>query len=1096
MSLTTVAAPIQPDEQLARLPPSHPERFQARDFIAGGLVFLITLGVYIATLAPSVTLEDSGELITAATKFGVPHPPGYPTWTMSGFLVSHLVPFGSLAWRMNLQSALFAAAANAVLTLLFCHSGRWLLQRWTDPSVQSAVRPYVFYTGILTGLALGFSNVMWSQAVYTDVRTLNALFVTLVLIFFYFWLIEPQKTHRLIIAVFVYAIGLTHHHTLIQFIPAILGTVALLQLIPFFLGKPAVAPMGTFFSVFLAINLFSLSILTCLSWLSEDPVIQLICHRMALIIFVVTAVISFFYLKEFRWRLFLLGAAVVVSFFAYGYFFMGPNPAYAAGEIHPGSGWMQNHITDPPVGDLPPKIHLETTSGLLMMGLGALALGLLFTSKLDRRLIIGVFAAGWVGLMPYSYEHFASNTHPPMNWGFASDRNGFYYEVTRLQYPKALPNLIKTTFGKAVGVVDRDAVLDESIGQPNYWPRLGLTIYYYGENLEENFTVPLLFVALAILLYFRRCDWLQVNWFIFLGLAFFFVGFLLYIMAPQEGFDFEHNLQYKVFHLPSHCILVLLMGYGALAAMTYLHEAMPEVPAKTGVLGFGIPGLFLALLPLWSNFDECSQAGHWFGYNFGADIMRHMDKNAVYLGGSDFGRFVPTYMAFVESQQPDRWKSEPGFDRRDVTVITQNALCDTYYSQYIRFQYDPRFRPKPEDYTPFEKWLGRDRAYPQEPVTCVSENELRACWDEYRAWPEVKARIKAYGEGAVIRPGTNDVFEINGIVAQKIFEKNKKTHTFYLEQSVPIPWMYPYLLPEGLIFKMSAEPLDAIPPDVIEKDRLFWDAYSKKLLDDPKFQLDDDATGTFGKLAFWHSDLYRMRHLDKEQEYWLKMSLALCPHLQDAVRGLADLLATQKRFDEAIAVIQQAEVDDPRNESYGPLLDDIKEERLFVQQEQDLRAELAKSPYDVALNLRLGQLLQDEGKFSELNDRLRIVAGLTNWNREAMSDVIQYYVDKAHNLDAAIAFLEARAKIDPSSDEMIYNLAAFHAVLDHKDAAMKYLTQAAAASTNAILAARGDQRFDSMRDDPRFQALVNNMPSTNSPATNLPPVVLPKPVKK
>jgi len=35
-----------------------------------------------------------------------------------------------------------------------------------------------------------------------------------------------------------------------------------------------------------------------------------------------------------------------------------------------------------------------------------------------------------------------------------------------------------------------------------------------------------------------------------------------------------------------------------------------------------------------------------------------------------------------------------------------------------------------------------------------------------------------------------------------------------------------------------------------------------------------------------------------------------------------------------------------------------------------------------------------------------------------------------------------------------------------------------------------------MRDDPRFQALVNNMPSTNSPATNLPPVVLPKPVKK
>ena len=95
-----------------------------------------------------------------------------------------------------------------------------------------------------------------------------------------------------------------------------------------------------------------------------------------------------------------------------------------------------------------------------------------------------------------------------------------------------------------------------------------------------------------------------------------------------------------------------------------------------------------------------------------------MDKNAVYFGGSDPGRFVPTFMAFVESQQDNRWKREPDFDRRDVTVITQNALCDSYYANYIRTQYDPRFRPS--SWTPFERWLGRDRAYPEKPVTCVS----------------------------------------------------------------------------------------------------------------------------------------------------------------------------------------------------------------------------------------------------------------------------------------------------------------------------------------------------------------------------------------
>src|SRR5476651_781898 len=127
MALTTVAATIQPDD----------------------------------TLAPSVTLEDSGELITAAAKFGVGHPPGYPLWTMSGFLLSHILPFGSLAWRINLLCALFGAASNAVLTLLACHSGRWLMQRWTEPAHQPTVRKFCFYAGLFAGLTIGFSDVMW-----------------------------------------------------------------------------------------------------------------------------------------------------------------------------------------------------------------------------------------------------------------------------------------------------------------------------------------------------------------------------------------------------------------------------------------------------------------------------------------------------------------------------------------------------------------------------------------------------------------------------------------------------------------------------------------------------------------------------------------------------------------------------------------------------------------------------------------------------------------------------------------------------------------------------------------------------------------------
>jgi len=1104
MSLTTVAAPLKPDTTLLDLPPSRPEHFQLSDFIAAGLVFLITLGVYVATLAPSVTLEDSGELITAATKFGVGHPPGYPLWTMSGFLFSHLFPFGNLAWRINLLSALFGAASNGVLTLLVCHSGRWLLQRWTPPAAQPVARQFCFYAGLLSGLTIGFSDVMWSQAVISAVHgTIQALILNLVLLLFYLWMLEPEKTRRFVWTVFVFALGLTNHHTLVQVIPAFLLAAALIEFTPVFLGKPSPNRSGLFFSVFLAVNLFSLSILVYISWLAgfdlQAEQLQTISQVMATMIFVMTAIVSFFYMKEFRLQLFLLGVFTAVAIFAYGYYLMGPSESdtlrYLPGDgpfwrwgSFQHAGWLQNLVANARAGQPPAERHINNAYGIMMLALAALALGLLYTSTLNRRLIIGVCVVGWLGLMPYSYERVASLTHPPMNWGYAADRNGFYYEVTREQYPKSLPILIKSTFGKLIGVVDKNEQLDATIGLPDYFPRLGKTFYFYGDNLQRNFTVPLIFLTLAVFIYFRRCDWPQVIWYIFLGAAFFFLGFMLQLIAPQEAFDYQHNLQYKVFHLQSHCIFVLLVGYGALAAMTYLHESMEELADKIGVVGFGIPAVFLSLLPFWSNFASCNQADHWFGYEFGADIMRDMDKNAVYYGGSDPGRFVPTYMAFVESQQDPRWKREPGFDRRDVTVITQNALCDSQYSQYIRTQYDPRFRPKPEDYTPFEKWLGRAQAYPVIPVTCVSNDELIACWDEYKQWPEVKARISAYGENAVIRPGTNDVFDINGIVAQKIFEKNKQEHTFYVEQSVPIPWMYPYLEPWGLILKLSPDPLTAIPPAMVQADYKYWDDYSQKLLQDPKFHLDDNAKLTFGKLALWHADLYRWRHLDKEEEHWLRLAISLCPQLPDAVENLTRLLVRQERFDEAIAVAQQAALDDPFSELFASEVDSLNAVKVYAGLEKEVRAKLDQSPYDLKLNLDLNRLLQDEGKFDELDERMRLLAGLTNWTHDAMSDLIDYYVNKAHNIDAAIAFLEARAKIDPKSDEMIYNLAAFHATLNHREAAIKYLSQAANLSTNALVAAGVDPRFDTMRGDAGFQSLLNTLnaktPPAAVPATN------------
>jgi hypothetical protein len=73
-------------------------------------VVLVTLWVYVKTLAPTVSFFDSGELIAAAYTLGVAHPPGYPLYVLLGWFFSKL-PIGEGAYRINLMSAFFAACA-------------------------------------------------------------------------------------------------------------------------------------------------------------------------------------------------------------------------------------------------------------------------------------------------------------------------------------------------------------------------------------------------------------------------------------------------------------------------------------------------------------------------------------------------------------------------------------------------------------------------------------------------------------------------------------------------------------------------------------------------------------------------------------------------------------------------------------------------------------------------------------------------------------------------------------------------------------------------------------------------------------------------
>jgi hypothetical protein len=80
----------------------------------GALCVALVASLYYITLYPSLPGGDSGELIVASCSLGLPHPPGYPLFAMIGWLFTH-IPFGSIAWRVNLFSAVCGVIASAFL---------------------------------------------------------------------------------------------------------------------------------------------------------------------------------------------------------------------------------------------------------------------------------------------------------------------------------------------------------------------------------------------------------------------------------------------------------------------------------------------------------------------------------------------------------------------------------------------------------------------------------------------------------------------------------------------------------------------------------------------------------------------------------------------------------------------------------------------------------------------------------------------------------------------------------------------------------------------------------------------------------------------
>jgi hypothetical protein len=172
------------------------------------VVGVVALALYLLTLAPEVVAidDDTLEFQMVALRGAIPHPTGYPLYAVLLALSARVVPFGEVAFRANLLSALLGAGAVA----LTFGVGRALgLRRFAA----------------LQGAAIfALSPTFWSQATVAEVYTLHALLSGGLVLCVLRWGREQAKRPSPALpvgAALFFGLGLAHHRTIVLWLPAI-----------------------------------------------------------------------------------------------------------------------------------------------------------------------------------------------------------------------------------------------------------------------------------------------------------------------------------------------------------------------------------------------------------------------------------------------------------------------------------------------------------------------------------------------------------------------------------------------------------------------------------------------------------------------------------------------------------------------------------------------------------------------------------------------------------------------------------------------------------------------------------------------------------
>jgi tetratricopeptide (TPR) repeat protein len=702
----------------------------------------------------------------------------------------------------------------------------------------------------------------------------------------------------------------------------------------------------------------------------------------------------------------------------------------------------------------------------LLFTVGAfLALFVLIRKKLPewRRGLL-LFVAVFFGLLPYAYMPLASSSNPPMNWSYCSTPEGFFYAINRSQYWGTLADQLQGTIGKLVGVPpaekqkgpkapDEESTLQSFTGFCKVFWRV----------LNENITpIPLIFALLGFIL-FWRIPREQRIWFYLLVIGFCLSAFLQ-PLSWNNGYDnagWEMQYQYQSL---CYAFFIMLSGFGAAILFTALEKPLPR-----GRLAIMALMVATAIYTLVTCLPKSSQRGHWFGWMYGHDMLADLPKDSFVFGGTDPGRFVPTYMVFGESFE--KYKRDPDFDRRDLYIVTQNALADTFYNRYIRSHYTDE---RPSEFNWIERLLGRDHTYPKETLTLPHREDIMALFE---------GLMRRYQENPSAMPNPQtDPVTLNSAVAEWIFlhNRDRKDGTvrhFFVEESFPMQWSYPYAIPHGLCYEINHDQLAELPPGTAQKDLSWWDDYIKRLESVSGFQNDDLAKHSFAKLRNTGGNIYSFRRMFPEAERAYRQALHLWPGNTETTSNLVNLLTQQGRFKDASDLATESLPIDPNSKVLQRL---VIATGTRLKASQDLPIQMTALQSDPNNRQLLAPLLQNLmilGRQKDVDETVARSMAKSPNDIPFLRDMINFYATQGR-IQQALDVAKALQKAQPGEWDVPFTIAKYQLLLGQREPCFMSLRRAVElGGSTALQQIAREQLFQQVAADPGFQQAVRFDPN-------------------